>query len=794
MAPSSTSPETQVPTWRDPWVRALVVLAIALQAFAWSSMEGYQIADAVEFMERAQAFARGERVLDSAAIRPFGFPFALAPFFVLADWLSIEDQRAIPWCIALLQCGLAIVLLVRCVRIGAIVGGRSAGLAAGFLCAANPVLLQYAPQPISDIAAGVCIAFAIELVLERANLRRALASGVWFALAFMIAYKTLVVVLAIAALLMLRDRWKHGASWRGVLWGLAIGLLAQATIDLLLYGRFGASIGNYVAQNASSVATSIFLRLHWLLHPEDDPIKPTIESFALSTAHWFYDTGMRLRGTTWLGPTDISLRGKQDRWFYVTELPTMLVWPAILLLVCGVVRAITRPRWTTSLLVLAFLACVAAMSNKGSKEFRLWLPLLPLLLPICGLGWAFVADLLLSGARATRAVVATGGAIAVIVLGARAFGTLNLREFNGYWKAADYVNELARSRAAEARASGGFEPLRVGCAYHWAVYLRFSPLVAAEKLPSQLNMWRQFEPAEDGFVREHLAALDELDEYDVFLVHLPILTSSTELLGWINTHYQVDAAFYDQETYEDLGPIFVLVRRDGSADARTFFDVEREPVDDTLPASLAPPRTDFISEERDEHGAPRERLQLVSVDFETIGPQGLGWITYRWRALTPLARDYTFLDRVTAFDERNAWENNHLPAYGAYPTSRWTPGEVLRESYLLVPSARPYARGEPFRPVGGGYRRGDLVPVRAWMRVKELEAEPPAGAEPVVKSELLPARVGESTPIRTAAESERYDMPDGAQFSVDGAVRIGAFWLPVLDEARLPDDGKPVPD
>ena len=66
-------------------VLLLVLLGTAaLQFFAWSRLEGYQLADSVEYMDRAWAVARGE-ALDPSTIRSFAFSALLLPIFAVAE-------------------------------------------------------------------------------------------------------------------------------------------------------------------------------------------------------------------------------------------------------------------------------------------------------------------------------------------------------------------------------------------------------------------------------------------------------------------------------------------------------------------------------------------------------------------------------------------------------------------------------------------------------------------------------------------------------------------------------------
>jgi hypothetical protein len=345
-------------------------------------------------------------------------------------------------------------------------------------------------------------------------------------------------------------------------------------------------------------------------------------------------------------------------------------------------------------------------------------------------------------------------------------------------------------RRARARVTGPLgEParLRVASAYNWAVFLRNSPLVELVKLPWQLNMWSQYKPTPDGRVLEKIDDMDAIADLDVLIVHLPILKENPDLMAWVAAHFEIANVLYDQRTYEDIGPIFVLERRTGSPRARTFFQWTSGPADGALPlGGTMQRRMDFV-------GDDGERMQLLDVEFETLPGQGLGWITYRWRALAPLHHDWWAIDRITSPDETNVWQNNHAFAYGCEPSSQWAVGDVLSESYVVVPAANAFLPQGPVRPIGGGYRRGDLIPTRTWMKVQAFDpASLESGKTPVVVSELHAARPGEDGPLRAADAKPVLETPDGIQFSGDGFVRVAGFFVPVLAPWRVPDDGRPV--
>jgi len=799
--------ERALPSVHDTWIRALIVLTLVLQCFAWWRVEGYQIADSVEFMEIAQSIVRGEERVDAGVIRPIGFAFVLLPFFALAEWIGLRDLRAVVWCVTLAEILLGCVLVLLTARVAARIGGRTCAIAAGFLVATNPVFLQYSTQPESGIPAGVCIAFALDrLLVRRGNegisARRALVGGLWLGAAFLIAYKTILVAAVLVACLVLRDRWKHRRTWAAVGGGILLAVVVQCALDWVMYGAFGASIFNYLAQNMGSVTTSVLLKLHfWIgggIHDLALDAAAQPRSYWLDRAEDVYLLRSNLTGDVYEQGSEISLRQLKDPLFYVKELPTMLPWPAIALLVVGGIVAAIKRHTAALILVVIFAVNVAAMSNKGEKEFRLWLPLLAIIMPIVALGFAYVTDVLLARSAparrfATGALLASIGALSLIAL-----TEIHTRRFGGYWVAMEWVNaraaETLPARAEEARRLGRAEPdhVRVAAAYHWAIFRRGSPIVDPVKLPWQLNMWTQYEPdLETGFVREHTEDLSALEDVDVFLVHLPILSEHPELMRWVAANFDVTAAFYDQATYDDLGPIFALERRTSDPRACRFLD-ERQGIDAAVFQAERQLRgaVDFI----DPADSLGERLQLLGLEYRTLPPHGFGWITYHWRAPTKPTRDWTLVDRVTAPYEAYVWDNGHRAAYGALPTDAWEPDTIVSEGYLFIPSSEPYKNGGRFQPIGGDYRRGDLIPVRCWMGVRSYGPDPLGGTQPRVEHELVAAPPGGLVPARPAGATDVYQTADGTQFSADGLVRARGLLLPVLDEARVPDDGRPIRD
>jgi hypothetical protein len=695
----------------------VIVLALLLELLAWHATEGYQLADSVEFMERAQALAHGRAMVDSVAIRPFGFSTLLVPFFALASWIGLPEGRAVVWAISLLQIGLGLGLTLVAVRLGGVLGGRRTGLLAGVLAAANPVLLQYASQPVSGLAAGIFAGLALDAILDREGFRPGLRAGLWVGAAFLVAFQSLLIAVALGLLLLVRDGVRNRsilpASVRGLVCGLLCAVVVQVLMDWAYFGTPGASLSNYVLQNFGSVVTSFLARIG---------LKPLAVSW--------YKLVQAAQGREVVVAENARLAAIQSPWFYLVELPRMFVVPAIAALALGLARAVARPTWKVWLPAAAFLASVLAMSNKGSKDFRLWLPFLPWLAAIAAYGWAWIP----LRRRGPRAALDLAFAASLVVLGSIALAPGGSKRFAGFWRAMDWVDE--RSRAIAAGRSEPDRRARVACAYHWAVFLRESPEVELVKLPWQLDGWPKLEPEKRA---EDLAAIDRLD---LFVAHLPLLTGTGDLLEFLAPRFQVVAAVYDPEVdLAKFGPILVFEKRAGRAGENVLFA--------TAPSTGAPSAVHFSAE----NDGRRETLDLVGWRYAKLPPQNLGWLELSWRSETGLSRDVAFDRRITCPDDAFGWQQNGPPAFGLRPASAWKPDATLSEGTLVVPATDPYDVGKRLRPLGEAFRSKGAAPAGLWLRVE-------------------------------SGGTSALEAQDGLGRSGDGFVRVARFDLPLAEIPR----------
>jgi hypothetical protein len=365
--------------------------------------------------------------------------------------------------------------------------------------------------------------------------------------------------------------------------------------------------------------------------------------------------------------------------------------------------------------------------------------------------------------------------LAALVLGAREYTSTNTRKYGGFWRAIAEVNHRA-ARERHLRPEGA--KLRLSAAYHWAMFLRESSDVELVKLPHHLDGWKGYDAESRA---EDFAMLATLD---AFITHLPVLTEHPDLFEVVNRDFAVAGAFYDRVVYDSLGPIYVLERRAPEQGGRRFFRRE----DGVAPEEVARRfRTAPLLEFAREGPAGRENLTLVDARYAPLPGDGHGWITYTWHGGPLPGEEWRILDRLTAPDFENSWQNNHRPAYGMAPTSSFGPDTLLEESYLVVAEAEPFRPDVAYHRLGGAWRRGDLLPLTLWVSVVRFDD---ARGAP---SDWLPALDPVShEPVYDVAPTQDLATQSGATTADDGLTKAKGFLVPVHRDARLADDGLPI--
>ncbi len=776
-----------LPSLRDASVRWILLLTVLMQLGSWAILGGYQLADSIEYVENAQGLVHGQRVLDSHAIRSFFFSLFLAPVLWITDALGVEDMRPFFGCFRAFQMLLGLALVVVTARLGARIGGRVAGLAAALFVAANPVFLQYTVSPVTDVAAALCVGLGVMALISPR--RSGVLAGLWLGTAILCAYKTIPIVGAAGIVYTLRA-WRDPAQrgkWGGLVLGVLAMLLVQIGLDWATYGRPGYSLQRYFLSNFGPIVAKPFFRLG-------------LNSIATP----LYDLALEA-DTDRSGVAQSAIHGRLPPQWYITHLHQFYAGPLVLFLLAGMWRSWRKPSWRTTLPIALTLLYVAVLSTKGTKDYRLWLPLLAVFTPFVGLGWSMLWGG--AGTPAWRRTFAVISMLLAVGMGLYQLQDRNTRNFAGYWEALSWLNDKAE---AQRKADPNAPRMRVASAYHWAVFMREGPDVHLTKLPHQLDGWKHLSPA------ERRANLFALLEQDWLIVHEPVLRNHehADLLRVIGRHFVTEAVLWDREDYEDLGPILVLRHeRDGQRTqySRSLYsviedgDVEEYSRSYNFPEPMRLIRPDL-----------GEEIWALGYEYEELPPHGHGWITYHYyNAGAQPQANYAILDRMTTYDERVHWQNNHAPAWGVYPTPTWQTGWIIRESWPVVACMEPYKWQEPYRPLGGAYRRGDLMPVNLWLHfvtqywrcltcgnpldseeccptVDHIKKGVITNAQNAISGSLERARWEDSHPLRTGELKHIQLSQEGWRWSVDNLSLWGRFYMPVHDDAQVPDDGRPI--
>ncbi|MCC6408027.1 MAG: hypothetical protein IT453_12770 [Planctomycetes bacterium] len=778
-----------LPGLGDPALWLVLALAATFLSIAWYHERGPQIADSIEYMERANALARGEELIDSKAIRAFGFSGLLLPIFTVARWLDVRDFTHVMQACQVLQIAFALALVALAARLTARVAGREAGLAAAVLVALNPTFLRWGVEPVSGVAAGLFVALGVAKLFDRRTLGSGLVAGAWLGLGILMAYQNFSVVGVIVVFVALRDLRTARMHTAGIVLGVLALLFVQCVLDFFYYGSFAVSVTSYLYQNFGVLLASAIFKLGSFLHSER----------IVEASRWLYNQAVELEK---LDPEfqahaaeyqaqvkQATAEIKQSRGlaWYFQNISAGLPWAALVLVAFGVLRAFALRSWKVWLAVVVVVANASAYGLKGSKDFRLWLPFLALIALLGGIGWSTLAGAAAARRHSLFGFARTLAALAILVAagvyGVRENWSTNTRKFGGYWDAIDFVNRrTAEEYPLKPIPPGATEAPRdrVSCAYHWAVFLRSAEAVDLIKLPHHLDFWNAYSP------EERAADLEAISGLDWFITHLPVLQLFPEVMEVVNREFTVEAVFFDRLQYEGLGPIYVLRKQRGDPIARRFYEVITDRTVDEFARErrLDPGRAVRWCEDTAEGRVTR--LTLLDWKYEPVPGDGFGWITYTWYGGGFGARDYWFVDHLTSDRLDSSWDNDHYPAYGMHATSKWGDGWILREGYLVIPESDPFRAGGTTRWFGGEHRRGDLIPATLWMDIAGLDEQ----HEPVERLESCDAS---GSYWNSRALRGRPPLPRGESIAEQGWTRVGRLWVPVHPDARHPDDGTPVP-
>jgi hypothetical protein len=735
--------------WGDPGLWLALACGLGLQLLALDWVEGYQLADAAEYLDRAEAGARGEP-LDPGTSRSFAFSALLVPLFWLRDLVGASSNAVVLWARVLqMVLGLAAGALAARAASRTIAGpeGRVAGRAAALFLVANPVFARWSISPLAETASLFTIALAVSLMsAARGRIREGVSLGLCMGAALLLAYKTIPILGLLFLGLFLERRWRKRSYLAGVLGGLGAMVLLQGWLDLRVYGEFGSTLGTYLSANFVGL---IAIKLY------ATGIAPLTD-----LGLWLYESFGLAEGPA--GSPSGEMRSLTPPSWYWDELHVQYLIPtSTALLALGL--AVSWRKGRRLALICAAIVVISAFffSSKGSKSFRLFVPMFPCIALLAGLGAATVWHWGRLGKTLTVAAL-----VAIPPGSAYLLKQTNLAQYGNYWRGMDQVNAAANGAGA-TQAS----PLRVSAAYHWAARFRDAENVELLKLPAHIDQWSKLTDEERAAIVETIGSLDW------FIAHQQALEEDPAILRAVNDRFEIVDIRYDHAAHAGLGPVYVLRERTGDPDARTFYELY----------------TDTGPGEPHEPGPYQAQLQYpVSVDFRAPTEDGgwhqmvlLGyeiqpalhdgtqvWITFHFFAGPLGGRNFKVISRLTD-GVGGGVPDNRLGGSGALPTSEWPEGSIVRQSYL---TKLPY-RQDKF---GGPYYRGDVLPLMLWMIIEEYDA---AGEN----------RTGKILrPYHPSTIEEYRRMLTHRIFSPDALLRIGSYRHPVPESLRLPDDGRPI--
>jgi 4-amino-4-deoxy-L-arabinose transferase-like glycosyltransferase len=715
-------------------VRLVLLMTAALLGFVWWNNEGYNLADSIEYVHLArkvvdgQAFAAGH-----SAVRPPLYPALLSPFVFAVDWLAGGDMRYGLGAITAFQALLSLLMVFTAIRLGALVGGRSCGIAAGVILAFNPVFLRYSMDPLSDMAAGIFLAVSLERVLivgrtPAERRRRGLVGGLSAGLSMAVSFKMIPACVALGVLVLLRDRWGRRQTWIMGALGV-IGILAlHVSLDRIFYGVWAKSLVNYLIYNVDNVAPKLLRKLGM---PEQ----------AAHLRQWMLGLfGHEAASTETVIAYQSAVIAVQQRgfWWYVQELWSLRLAWFLPLVGLGVLRYVRRPRWTLSILVLVVCAHLVVLSGKSSKDFRLWLALLPPVAVLAAYGWTALCGEAREGGGAVRRVVSVGLLLVLGWVGVERYLAQEPRKHGNFWQAIEWIDDQMEGRDG---------PVTVGSSYEWAVFFRHSPRLRIKHSTFSLAAWSDPppEPRHPQVSKMIARRLHELSQMEWLILHETAIVNSSSLAGAINAHFTIKAAFFEEGNDDGLGPVYVMHKKRRSSRWRPMF--LRIPAEDgarliegmdSEPEGLAHwsnPRADG------------ESLTLMRVRYEELPGSGLGWMSLVWRTETGLSREYA--TRLYGVLEG---PGGGLVLGPLVPAPRWQRrGDwPWRRNFL-----RPYLEPADLRP-GDWIVEGFLVdvsrerleslpgPVQAWVGARERRG--PGAKGDVLLDLVVPGSTGEDRP------------------------------------------------
>ena len=787
---------------RAPWI-GLLALTVAFTLFSYARTQGTIFADAVEYIERAFAFVRDERLVDAKQLRSAGITLLHVPALLiskyLGQWFGLDDTRWVLTYAAMVHVLITILFVVATVYFGralaTFVGrseseARNVGWFAGLVALGSPTLLQFSAIPMADIGAAAALAYGINAAFLGANTPLSGAkAGLGFGLAVLAAFKTIPVVIVCAAVtfvvrvLLPGDLAANGAPtpfgrrfWSTMRFAaaatlvLAALMMVQCAFDKAAYGTFGIGLRNYVLANAGPGLGAMFYKMgmielgrtvyHAGINSIDittlEQVSPEVSDIhQRSPATWYFENFGDF-APLWTIP--------------IFAFGTFVAWLSALMAKAPTLRGRCARAISASAPWAAAGVLIVVTTVKGTKEMRIWLPLLPAFAAYSALGLStFAGRATAFGARFRSALVA-GVLIALPI-----HGVVTLTNFTSTAMAslAHAVKWLNTYEPLKAMSERGERPV-IGASYHWSALFRNAPHLELIKLTNQPDGSFSHLPS----ANERERTLQEIRGLDAFIVHssllridgfngAPELAWTREIVEALSETFHVGAAFWDRESDErHFGPILVLVRDEHEGSSRrmlTSVGSANERNDATPILRMERPLAGIFEQVELENAQawwlPGDDLLWVELELDQMGPEVIADYLLHLRMTGPTG------DRGAGTIRRPSWNKKRAPELRT--GARW------REGFVLAPYQGSVNPDDPTPPLPAD------SPVRLWFDLATVDRNQKGELFPTGRLEPLDPSWRGREAGQVMAEREHLDYRtgvtnDGYRYSGDfGHILLG---------------------
>lgn len=712
-------------------------MAVAVAVASLPGRSGWALADAAEYLDSAMRVESG-RPLPVESLRPFFLSALLTPLFRAARVFGSADGSEIVTIVTAAMIATSGFAAVATYLFAERLFGAGPAVCAGLLLAVNRVFNFWSPLVMADVPCAALVAAAATAALGAPTPRRALTMGALLGGAVLFKYQAMLPgsVLLIALPFLWRGTPKKLRLYAAVAGGLILAMFVQSTLDLVARRPFGATLHAWIRDNV------VYLGIGRLA----PYIRPIVGTEAIET--WVRSWGIPANYSVW-SAASVDSRFTMPFGHYWTRRFDLLTWIEIVFLFVGVVvslRRRTRGAWLPALVVGA---AAYALSTKGHKEFRLWLPVAPFFFTLVGLGFAESLAWILERAARTAVAVATvtlaQSPVAIVggiplqaafarnpvlkqllvgdadslelrrtpegkptekARGWRPWQLLpeppNPRDFSGYARATDWLNENAPRGA------------RVSAAWAWQFSFRLRPDLVVALPRVQLD---RFVRATHQVQCELVALVSSLDYY---VTHLSALNDSPALFDEIDAEFTTAAIFDDPVFDENLDSVVLFARRRPSDRPDPWMRVlSEEEAAEALARAPADRRVQFGTIDAG-IDAPTPLVESLACDLDREGLlRGRIWARILWRVpenAAPISSAPRFQLSVTNAREERCGAGYDV-GYGRVPMSQWKPGTVIEQRVPIRPP-RSYVDFLATR------REGAAMSLDLWMGVDRMSAGP----------------------------------------------------------------------